>query len=127
VNEWSAQTPVPPVYTWYKVYCAAMAVMYLFVAIVGVLFLAGVSFMPAQDQDKLAGLIVGPMYIIMGLAFMVPFILALFLSPKPWVWIYGLVLICLGMTSCCCLPASIPLLIYWIKPDVKLYFGRSAS
>jgi hypothetical protein len=29
------------------------------------------------------------------------------------------------MTSACFLPACIPLLIYWIKPDVKAYFGRT--
>jgi hypothetical protein len=35
-----------------------------------------------------------------------------------------MVLICIGMNSCCLLPASIPLLIFWIKPETKTYFGR---
>jgi hypothetical protein len=38
------------------------------------------------------------------------------------VWIYGIVLIALGMTSACFVPACIPLLIYWLKPDAKSYF-----
>jgi hypothetical protein len=33
------------------------------------------------------------------------------------------VIICLGMTSACFLPVCIPLLIFWIKPETKLYFG----
>jgi len=49
----------------------------------------------------------------------------LFLRPKPWVWIYDLVIICMGMTSACFLPAAIPLLIYWLKPEVKAHFGRT--
>lgn len=30
-------------------------------------------------------------------------------------WIYNLVLLGLGLTSCCTWPATIPLMIYWIK------------
>jgi hypothetical protein len=30
------------------------------------------------------------------------------------------------MTSVCCIPACVPLLIYWIKPETKAYFGRTA-
>jgi hypothetical protein len=42
------------------------------------------------------------------------------------VWVYDIVLICLGMTSVCCMPVTIPLLIFWIKPDAKAWFGRVA-
>ncbi len=31
------------------------------------------------------------------------------------------------MTSCCLLPAVIPLLIYWLKPGVKNWFNPGAS
>jgi hypothetical protein len=31
----------------------------------------------------------------------------------------------IGMTSCCFLPFLIPLLIYWLKPETKAYFGRN--
>ena len=44
---------------------------------------------------------------------------------NPWAWIYGMVLICIGLTSPCCLPVTIPLLIGWIKDDAKAYFGRN--
>jgi hypothetical protein len=37
---------------------------------------------------------------------------------------YDLVLICIGMTSCCILPAAIPLLIFWLKPEAKNWFHQ---
>jgi hypothetical protein len=114
-------TQKPRVVTWYAVYCILMALLYVAVAIAGVAFLAFGSFM---EEEKVTVVIVGVVYILIGLILVVPFALAPFFPPKPWNWIYGLVMIALGMTSCCCLPASIPLLIYWIKPDVKHYFGR---
>jgi hypothetical protein len=40
-------------------------------------------------------------------------------------WVYDLVVICLGMTSACILPASVPLLIFWLKPEVKSHFGKN--
>jgi hypothetical protein len=51
-------------------------------------------------------------------------LLPLVLRPQPWLWTYDLVIICLGMTSACFLPACIPLLIFWLKPETKHYFGR---
>jgi hypothetical protein len=44
---------------------------------------------------------------------------------RPWAWIFGLVLICIGLTSLCCLPVAIPLLLSWLKPETKSYFGRN--
>jgi len=119
-------TPPPPVLPWYRAYCALMAVMYLVVA-------GGGVFVAAANQSLAAGdpstsptemLLIGVICVVMGLALVVPFVVALFLPRKPWVWIYHLVLICLGMTSACCLPATVPLLIFWIKPETKGWFGR---
>ncbi len=35
------------------------------------------------------------------------------------------VLIGLGLTSCCTWPATIPLIIQWLKPEMKARFGRT--
>jgi hypothetical protein len=51
-------------------------------------------------------------------------LLPLVLSPRPWLWTFDLVVICFGLTSACFLPACIPLLIFWMKQDVKQYFGK---
>jgi hypothetical protein len=54
------------------------------------------------------------------------FVAAFFLPRKPWAWTFHLVLIALGFTSACCLPACVPLLIFWIRPETKAWFGRMA-
>ena len=39
------------------------------------------------------------------------------------IWIT--VLIAIGLTSCLTIPAALPLLLYWIKPEAKAWFGRT--
>ena len=47
----------------------------------------------------------------------------LFMPREKWVWIFDLVLICFGFTTCCLIPACIPLLIFWLKPEAKAWFN----
>lgn len=37
-------------------------------------------------------------------------------------WIYGIVLLAMGLTSCCFIAFSIPLFIFWLKPETRAYF-----
>jgi cyanate permease len=67
----------------------------------------------------------GIVAIIVAFAMLCIYCPVLFLPRKPWVWTYNLVVICLGMSNCC-FPVCIPLLIFWIKPEAKQYFERSA-
>lgn len=115
--------PQPAVMTWYKVYCVLMALLYLMLVAAGV-FLIIVA---PSDRDMSAeeAQLMGGIMLFMGIALAIPFLIGVFLPRKPWAWVFGLVLICIGLTSVCCLPATIPLLIHWIKPETKLYFGRT--
>ena len=113
----------PPVYKWYVAYCALMALMYLFVVVLGVLFVVYEPTSRARDAEEAK--IMGLVFIVIGLILFVPFAAGPFLPRRPWGWIFGLVLICIGLTSACCLPASIPLLIFWLKPNSKAFFGKS--
>jgi hypothetical protein len=65
---------------------------------------------------------------VVTLALSVPLMVAcalpLFLKPKPRVWIYDLVIICLGTSSILFLPFCIPLIIFWVKPETRTWFGR---
>ena len=119
----------PPVVRWFKVYCGAMAALYLFCIAAGVAFLIfGPTLAKSPDDPPAAFWIAyGGIFSILGATLAAAFAAALFLKPKPWVWVYSVVLICLGMTSACCLPASIPLLLYWFKPEVQRTYGRGAS
>ena len=93
----------------------------LFVAGIGVFFL--VAPFTAEDLDGMSPAVMGGIYIAMGVLFAIPFLIAFFIPRKPWAWTYHIVMICIGMTGCT-IVASIPLLIFWLKPDVKGYFGR---
>ena len=114
-------TATPPVYKWFVAYCILMALLYLATAVLGVVFLV---IEPDRDMSAEEAKIMGVVFIILGLVFFVPYVLAPFLPRHSWVWVFGLVLICLGLTSACCLPACIPLLIFWLKPEMKEFYGR---
>lgn len=114
----------PGAVTWFYVYCVFMALLYLGCLFVG-LFLAQLD--PAElDAGEEAEVIRIQAYAIMAVSvpLMVAFGIAPFLGRRRWLWIYGIVMIGLGMTSCCTLPFCIPLLIFWIKPETKAYFNE---
>lgn len=113
----------PKVFFWFKMYAGLLSLIYLvMVAFSLVFFLAD-----PQDLDmpKTFALLIGMLFLGLGLVLFIACLLPFFLPPKPWVWIYNLVIICVGMTSACFLPICVPLLIYWLKPEAKAYFGRA--
>lgn len=107
---------------WFRVYCISLAIVYLLVTILGV-FLA-VSQPQTREYNSNEIFFIGIIYAVLGIVLFIPFAVAPLLPRRPWVWIYGIVLIAIGMTSGCCLPFCIPLLIFWIKPETKAIFGR---
>jgi MFS family permease len=110
-------------FLWYRVYCGFLMVMYLLVTLLGV-FLA--AFAPdTREYKSEETFIMGIIYAVLGVVFFIVFAVALFLPRKPYNWIVGIVMMALGMTSCCFLPFLIPLIIYWVKPETKAYFGRN--
>ena len=120
----SLNRETPPVYKWFVVYCILMAFVYLMATLMGIVF---IFIEPHGEMSPTEAKIMGPVVFILGLVFFVPFLSAPFLPRKPWVWVFGLVLICIGLTSTCCLPASIPLLIFWLKPEMKAFYGRTLN
>ncbi|HEX5885545.1 MAG TPA: hypothetical protein VFY67_13470 [Pyrinomonadaceae bacterium] len=120
----SLNTATPPVYKWFVAYCLLMALLYLATAAMGIAFM---FIEPDRDMSATEAKIMGSVMLILSLVFFVPYALAPFLPRQSWVWILGLVLICIGLTSACCLPVCIPLLIFWLKPEMKAFFGRTAS
>lgn len=117
----------PAVYTWFLVYCVVMGLFALMILSIGVTML----FLPQEDLEEEAALLMGLLYIVLGSIFLVLYLLAPFLPNRPWVWTYDLILICLGLanccTNCCTIPACVPLLIFWIKPETQAYFGRGIN
>lgn len=121
----SAQTNIrrepPRVVTWFKVYAGFLCLLYLATAAFSLVFFL---VDPAElEMEATEAHVIGALLLVVGLALFAANLLPLILRPRPWLWVYDLVLICLGMTSACFLPACIPLLIYWLKPEAKEYFG----
>jgi hypothetical protein len=120
----AAPTGPPAVWPWFVAYCVVMALVYL-VCLVGGIALW--HFAPSiPDEEVVVLQVQGVVLGVMGLVLMIPYAIAPFLPKKPWVWTYDIVLICLAMTSACCIPAAVPLLIFWVKPETKQFFGRPA-
>jgi O-antigen ligase len=110
---------------WFKLYCGAMTLLYaLLMVLGGILTVLGPSM--AEEEEAAVLAIEGIVFAVMGLPLAALFGVGLFLPQRKWAWIYGIVLIALGMTSACCLPATIPLLIFWIKQEMRVYFNCAA-
>jgi len=110
----------PPVVLWYKVYVVVNVLMYLAVAA-----LLGVIAVFAPDKLEHE---VGPaIFLLVGagacVLFAIAYSLSLFFPRRPWAWVCDLVVICLGFTGCFTLPFSVALLIFWIRPEAKSWFG----
>jgi len=126
MDAFESPRPAPPVLTWYWVYCGAMALLYLACVAGGVLMIVfrdSIAETEPRDSPTL-WLVYGLALIALGVVLAATYLAAFFLPPRRWAWVYHLVLIAFGLTSCCCIPASIPLLIYWIRPETQAHFGR---
>jgi hypothetical protein len=122
--------PLPPegrpqVVTYYRVYAVLMAVMYFVCVAAGVLMIVVGDQIPHRSND-LPAAVQGVIYTVVGAPLCAAFIVAATGGRARWRYIYGFVMIAIGLMSCCCMPASIPLLIFWLKPEVKAWFGGNA-
>ena len=103
-----------------------MALMYL--ATLGGAFLMVIFAEAIAEGDATTSaqelVIIGVLLALVGVALTIPYVVAFALPRRPWAWIYHLVLIAIGMTSACCLPLTVPLLIFWLKPEVQSWYGR---
>jgi len=113
----------PKVIGWFRIYTGFLCLLYLGTAAYSLYFFLAD---PADtEMSATAARRTGVFLLVSGLGLFGACLLPLVLRPRPWLWTYSLVLICLGMTSACILPASIPLLKWWSKPETKKYFGKA--
>lgn len=109
----------------FRLYCKIQCLVYLAVAAIGVVILAGP---PAiLELEKTPALILGAVFLAMGLFFLFLSSLGLYLPQRPGAWVIGLVLLCLGVTNLILLPFSMILLRSWRKPEMEAWFGRNPS
>lgn len=112
----------PKVLLWFKLYCGFLCVLYLGTAAFSIVLF----FTDPGDAEfpKVAACLFGGVLLATSAVLFCVCLLPLLLSPRPWLCTFDLVVICLGMTSACFLPICIPLLIFWLKPETKKYFGN---
>ena len=110
---------------WYRVYMGFMTALYVAVTVFGGLAIYLSQNVANNAREAEEFLINGIVCFIVGIPLSLAFAIGLFLPRKSWNWIVGFVYIAIGLTSCCLLPATIPLLIFWIKPETKAFFGRN--
>jgi hypothetical protein len=114
----NAEQPEPRVVYWLRGYARLMS-------FIGAAFILILLFALSRVQQMLPDMeIQGAMLGCLGGTLLAVHVPVLFFKRKSWVWIYDLVVICLGLSSCFVF-ICVPLLIYWIKPEVKKYFGRT--
>ena len=117
----SSGSEKPAVWNWYAAYCVAMALLYLLCVVMGLVFLFAD---PAElEMDAVGAKLMGGMFVVLGLLLGALFGAGPLLPLRKWAWVVGIVLICIGLTSMCCLPAAVPLLIWWLKPETKQYYN----
>lgn len=121
-----ASIPTPPVVKWYRFYSVLMVILYFVVltlAILGLVFAKHWMVDPDTPPWLMTGYLI--FLAIMSLALAGVFVTGFFLPRSPGAWSFHIVLICLGLSSPCFIPICVPLLIYWLQPQAKAYFGRS--
>lgn len=112
----------PSGYPLYLIYAIGMALLYVAGSAFGY-WLANSDVSSARytrEEVEIQGISM----LIVGVPLALLFVVAALVPKRPWGWVYGLVMICIGLTSCCTWPLTIPLLIKWIKPEMKRYFGK---
>ena len=124
-NEIVSPISKPGVIFWYRIYCSFSGV---FAGLLVLLFLVLRSLpdmeqnMSPSDFDEFQ--ITSLLMVVIGIPCAIFYFSCSFMTYKGWHWVLGLISIGLGMTGCC-LPACIPLLIFWVKPETKRWLNRN--
>ncbi len=121
----------PQVCLWFKVYCSAFAMLYILCSVGGVFLVifasdiasAGMDGARNYEAERRGNIAGGVIMSILSVPLAVLFLAGLFLPRRKWAWVYGFIPIAIGLTSPCCIPASLPLLIFWLKPNTKWWFN----
>lgn len=110
--------PMPGAVVGYRVYCSLLA--FAFFGTAGVMTFAFAVGSKHEPDDILVLVII--LACTLPLAGLFGF--GIFVPPRNWGWIFGLILIVLGGLMLCPAPFAIPLGIFWLRPDCQEWFGR---
>lgn len=125
MNDTSSQieVPTPRVIKWFNVYCWIGCFFHISVVLFSLVFFR--SPLEELEMSSSDANFIGILCVLFGIVFFALFALPLLVPPRPWLWTYDLILICLGLTSACFLILCVPMLVSWVKPETKRYFGTT--
>jgi hypothetical protein len=109
-------------YFWYRMLCSITVVSGAVWAIIGLIAVIG-SF--NQTGKEAADAFTGGVFMLFsgGIPALL-FLLGVIFPPRPWSWIFGILLLVLALLSCVFAPFAVALLIFWMKRETQIYFGR---
>lgn len=119
-------TVEPACVKWFRVYCWAMILLYLLLMVGGVVIALIPRFVD-EDLGRRTGAILyaeAAIFFLLGAVFAVAHMFALSRKRTPGYWVFQMVMICFGLTSPCTLAAAVPLLLFWLRPETKAWYGR---
>jgi hypothetical protein len=114
---------------YYRIYGGILAVLSALVIVAGMtmflipLFSSGGPGGSSSAASDPVAMITGAFYTGAGVVFLVPLLLSLFGGRNGWVHTLGTVVLALTMLTLCCVPFSIPVLIIWLRPETKRWYG----
>lgn len=107
---------------WYRIFCSLIVIPNIIWVLFGIIAIFGSYGETGQKaSDTFFG---GIMFLVVGAFFAFIYILGVILPTKPFHWIYGILLIVLGIISCVLAPIAAPLLYFWVKPETQAFFER---
>jgi hypothetical protein len=111
--------------TYFRIVAVIHGLMSGFVALFGLVMMIAPLAVPSSSRGgaDVATWAVGFFYTGVGAALFVPTAVALFGGRRPWVHTLGTVVIGLGMLNMCCIPLLVPVLIVWMKPETRRWYG----
>jgi hypothetical protein len=122
------ERPPEAVY-YFRIYAVLMVLLLMAEIVAGLYFMLGpvLSGMSGSTLTSGAGeWVLGLFMAVIGFVLLVPHVIAIFGGRQKWVYTLSIVLIGMSMLlNTCCLPVTIPLLIYMMKPETKRWFGAS--
>jgi len=111
----------PAVRMWALIYNICMVALYILVAGLGlVLIIFADEINSLEEGQDMSAMIGGVIYTVLGIVLAIVFAVGIVWRRGNGAWIYQTVLIAIGLSSCITWPATIPLLIYWIRDKKRL-------
>ena len=114
----------PPAVGYARIYAGAFTLMYVLCVLGGIVIFAAAASGSMGHRVAESYIRAGAM-VLVGIPLSIVSAIAFFGVGKRTrgMWTLNLILHAVGCMSCCCLPVAVAMLIQWIKPEVKAWYG----